>query len=177
MNSKFMYFLAFSAGAAVGVAASWRILKTKYAQLAQEEIDSVKEVFSANNKAEEPKSEPKQEKEQYEQIVADYAGEKKENEDESEPYIIHPNQLGDIDEYETTSLYYFADGVLTTLNDEVIEDPEAMVGLDFKNHFGEFEDDSVCVRNDEHKCDYEILKDSRRYADVKKPIRPRETEG
>lgn len=174
MNNKFMCFLAFSVGAAVGVAASWRILKTKYAQLAQDEIDSVKEAFSTSREKVEA---PKNEQEQYEQIVADYAGEKKEDEDESKPHIIHPNQLGDIDEYETTTLYYYADGVLTTMNDEVIENPEEVVGLDFESHFGEFEDDSVCVRNDNHKCDYEILKDLRNHADAKKPIRPRETEG
>lgn len=36
----------FAAGAAIGSAATWKILKTKYDRLIQEEIDSVKEVFS-----------------------------------------------------------------------------------------------------------------------------------
>ena len=49
---------------------------------------------------------------------------------------------------------------------ESIEDVDDVVGEDSLNHFGEFEEDSVYVRNDERKCDYEILLDHRRYADV-----------
>ena len=37
--------IAFLAGTAVGVAVSWKALKTKYERLAQEEINSVKEKF------------------------------------------------------------------------------------------------------------------------------------
>lgn len=33
-------------------------------------------------------------------------------------------------------------------------------------HFGEYEEDAVFVRNDAKKCDYEILKDLRRFCDV-----------
>ena len=36
----------FAAGATIGSAVTWKIIKTKYEQIAQEEIDSVKEVFS-----------------------------------------------------------------------------------------------------------------------------------
>ena len=46
MNNKFTNFIMFTAGAAVGSVVTWKLLKTKYERLAQEEIDSVKEVFS-----------------------------------------------------------------------------------------------------------------------------------
>ena len=59
-----------------------------------------------------------------------------------------------------------ADGVLADDMDEIIEDVDEVVGEDSLNHFGEFEEDSVYVRNDERKCDYEILRDNRNYADV-----------
>ena len=35
---------------------------------------------------------------------------------------------------------------------------DAVVGEDSLNHFGEFEEDSVYVRNENIECDYEILK-------------------
>lgn len=41
-----------------------------------------------------------------------------------------------------------------------------LLGIDSLNHFGEYEDDSVFVRNDARKCDYEILLDQRTYSEV-----------
>ena len=70
------------------------------------------------------------------------------------------------EEHEQISLTYYADGVLADENDEVIEDVEDAVGIDSLNHFGEYEDDSVFVRNDARKCDYEILLDQRTYSEV-----------
>lgn len=40
------------------------------------------------------------------------------------------------------------------------------IGDDALGHFGEYEDDSVFVRNDEEQTDYEILLDGRNYHDV-----------
>ena len=40
------------------------------------------------------------------------------------------------------------------------------IGKDSLTHFGEYEDDSVFVRNDRLKADYEILMDQRTYAEV-----------
>ena len=42
--------LIFAAGAATGSVASWCLLKKKYEQFAQEQIDSVKEVYSKREK-------------------------------------------------------------------------------------------------------------------------------
>ena len=85
---------------------------------------------------------------------------------EAGPYVIPPEQFGDNEEHEQISLTYYADGVLADENDEVIEDVEDAVGIDSLNHFGEYEDDSVFVRNDARKCDYEILLDQRTYSEV-----------
>ena len=41
-----------------------------------------------------------------------------------------------------------------------------MVVEDFADHFGEYEDDSVFVRNNRLKCDYEILRDEGEYSDL-----------
>jgi hypothetical protein len=84
----------------------------------------------------------------------------------SKPYVISPDEFDTIDDYGSETLTYYADGVLTDDMDNVIEDVDAMIGRDSLNHFGEYEDDSVYVRNDKHQIDYEILKDQRKYTDV-----------
>ena len=57
MNTKIVGALAFLAGAAVGSVVTWKVVKTKYDQIIQEEINSVKAVFSiGETKTEEEKS-------------------------------------------------------------------------------------------------------------------------
>ena len=46
MKNQLSNIIIFAAGAAIGSAVTWKLLKTKYEQIAQEEIDSVKAVFS-----------------------------------------------------------------------------------------------------------------------------------
>lgn len=46
MKCKFINVLMFAAGAAIGSAVTWKVVKAKYEKIAQEEIDSVKEAFS-----------------------------------------------------------------------------------------------------------------------------------
>lgn len=46
MNSKFINVLVFAAGAAIGSAVTWKVLKTRYEQITREEIESVKETFA-----------------------------------------------------------------------------------------------------------------------------------
>lgn len=78
-------------------------------------------------------------------------------------YIISPDDFGDQEEYDKISLTYYSDEVLVDENDDVISDEDLCVPSDFASHFGEYEDDSVFVRNDRLKTDYEILMDPREY--------------
>jgi hypothetical protein len=170
----------FAAGAAIGTVVTWKLLKTKYEQIAQEEIDSVKETFAKRLKNESPEtSDPIEEpevkgmSEGVASLVEDlgyvnYSNtERKEEGDVQKPYVISPEEFGDGD-YETVSLTYYADGVLTDGFDDPIEDVEETVGKESLTHFGEYEDDSVFVRNDAQEIDYEILLDVRKYSDVTK---------
>jgi hypothetical protein len=91
------------------------------------------------------------------------------------PYVISPDEFGEFYDYEKISLTYYADQVLADEDDELVEDIEETVGFESLNAFGEYEDDSVFVRNDRLKCDYEILLDQRKYSDVIKR-RPHEVE-
>lgn len=197
MNSILSKTIIFAVGAAIGSAVTWKLIKTKYEQIAQEEIDSVKEVFSKRaEKAEEeykkvtenmdvlsmypkgPFIKPKEyvdtdtDRESYADYASRYTSnnltkpEKREEIDDVErPYVIAPEEFGELD-YETISLTYYEDGVLTDDGDNIIEDVDDIVGEDSLNHFGEYEDDSVFVRNDARECDYEILMDTRRYYDI-----------
>lgn len=79
------------------------------------------------------------------------------------PYIISPEQFGENDDYDMMSMTYYANDILTDDDNQVIEDVEGSIGLDFINHFGEYEEDAVFVRNDRTKYDYEILKDYRSF--------------
>lgn len=46
MKSKFINALMFAAGAAIGSVVTWKIVKSQYERIVQEEIESIKEVFS-----------------------------------------------------------------------------------------------------------------------------------
>ena len=94
---------------------------------------------------------------------------------ELKPYVISPDEFGEFEDYERISLSYYADQILADEDDEKVEDVDNVVGLESLAHFGEYEDDSVFVRNDRLKCDYEILLDQRTYSDVIKQ-RPHQTE-
>ena len=94
---------------------------------------------------------------------------------EMKPYVISPEEFGEFEDYERISLSYYADQILADEDDEKVEDVDNVVGLESLAHFGEYEDDSVFVRNDRLKCDYEILLDQRTYSDVIKQ-RPHQTE-
>ena len=192
-------FVMFVLGAAVGSVVTWQYTKKKYEQIAQEEIDSVKEIFSRRESAADveivtpepqtakvgkPEEKPditeyaaRLEREGYTNYSNVSAGEKKEEQEaiEMKPYVISPDEFGEFEDYERISLSYYADQILADEDDEKVEDVDNVVGLESLTHFGEFEDDSVFVRNDRLKCDYEILLDQRTYSDVIKQ-RPHQTE-
>ena len=93
--------------------------------------------------------------------------ERRKNADEI-PYVIPPDEFGEVG-YEQIELTYYDDGVLADDDDEIIDDPEAVVGPYALTSFGKYEDDAVFVRNDARRCDYEILADHRNYDDVVRP--------
>ena len=91
---------------------------------------------------------------------------RKEEESVERPYVISPDDFGEFPEYEKISLTHYADGVLADENNEIVDNVDDIVGSDYACHFGEYEDDSVHVRNDRTRCDYEILRDLSKYVDV-----------
>ena len=180
--NKLGVIFAFSLGAATSAFVTWKVLKKKYERYAQEEIDSVKEVYkqkyeSKDTNEEETEPEPVEENIQLAEKVKEYGystfsentvkPEVKEETKEG-PYVIAPEEFDEIG-YETSSLTYYADGVLADDVDDIIENVDALVGEGSLKTFGEYEDDSVFVRNDSLKTDFEILLDKRKYTDVVGP--------
>lgn len=173
MNKGMIGFLFFAAGGAAGFATANKLMKDKYEQLVQDEIDSVKAAFRREHPLPEKKPQKPTEKERcrYSQYAAKlgYTEEKK-PEPVIEPRVISPDEFGDQDGYDEISLSYYSDGTVTDDNDRAMSEDEIeeTIGKDSLSHFGEYEDDSVFVRNDRLKADYEILLDPRSYADVLK---------
>lgn len=199
MKCKFINVLMFAVGAAIGSAVTWKVVKTKYEKIAQEENDSVKEAFadrlanlqeqvddySEADAAEEWADRAKQinweeledldedeediglegnDLAEYAQLASIYTNEeggaKKMT---KKPYVISPDDFGELDDYNRISLTYYADGIIEDEDREIVNDIDELIGEDSLTHFGEYEDDSVFVRNEYLRTDFEILKDYRSY--------------
>lgn len=164
MNSNTKLFIIFVLGLTIVSLTTWNIAKKKYERISQEEINSVKEVFINKKKShtESEKAEAKSQEnlnEKYGKQVeklgyTDYL---------PPPYVISPNEFGENDNYDTVSLIYYANDILTDDHNDPVENADEVVGEDFKQRFGEYEDDSVYIRNDALRTDFEILKDNGEY--------------
>lgn len=186
MKNSVITGFSFLLGMGIGAYVTYMYVKDMYAEIAQEEINSVKEAYI--KKAKNLQKDVITEDEKKEKVdeaknkpdISEYAAKLKESgyinyseisqedNDVEVPYVIAPEDYGENDEYETISLTYYSDGVLTDEDDEVITNPGELVGRDFASHFGDYEDDSVFIRNDNRKIDFEILMDYRTYQDVLK---------
>lgn len=183
--------IMFAIGLGVGSLVTWKIVEQKYKKIADEEIESVIERFSNREKLktliidehkrkQEKEKMEEQDKEEYAEKVNDlgYSEEPPvkhvtkeifvtadEYKEEVEPYVITPEEYGEVDSYDTKCFTYYADYVLTDENDSIVSDYELLIGAGL-DHFGEYADNSVFVRNENTECDYEILKHERTYEEV-----------
>lgn len=182
MNKVFIFTL----GAAAGSLLTWKLLEKKYKDLADEEIASVKEHYKKRaEKYDEldkfdhirawkdtPVVEEHPDKKDYfKQVdVLGYTNDEatvkiETGVEQIAPFVIAPEEWGEIEDYETKQLTYYADSILADESEEIIGDPEIYIG-DGLDHFGEYADDAVYVRNDNLKCDYEIFKHDKTYSEV-----------
>ena len=186
--------LYFVTGAAIGSVVTWKLIEKKYKDLADEEIESVKETFKnrkqikINDKEKSEKfiTKYKDSKDKIEDIVSNekYNIENEEEVDDEcnytidvnegvevvNPHIITPGEFGEYNEYKIKTLIYYADNVLTDENDNPITllEMEEMIGVDSLDHFGEYEDDSVYVRDENNEIDYEILRSEKMFSEIPK---------
>lgn len=192
MNKTVFGVLTFAAGAVIGSAVTWKLVKTRYEQITQNEIDSVKEYYGKKFEPKEFEPEefvPESEDDEQERPIDIYEVKKYLDAVRTAGYdtgvnndsvreggvtmvdsvrVIPPMEFGEIEEYEQHTLYYHADGVLADDYGNPIENVMNLVGVDPAKHFGEYELDSVYVRNDYLKTDFEILRDESKSTEVKK---------
>lgn len=179
-NNTLNKVLIFTTGALLGSVVTWKVVKTKYERIAQEEIDSVKEVYSnrdskkitdeeyGEDDEEEDKTEENDEETgEYLDLVKTYQSDEEVNKmAKDKPYIISPEEYDDGDYAKETLDYFEGDNTLVDAYGDVIENVGEYVPEDFADHFGEHERDTVYVRNDEQEIDYEICRDLRSYSEI-----------
>lgn len=197
MTSNLKATLAFIFGGAAGAAAAWYVTKTYYETHIQEEIDSVKEAYGrkftkveySNEMPEEPneikfaESEPqttdirrevdthKVKYGQYAKVAAQYkttAG----SDTDAGIYPITDTEFGEEEGYSTMSLVWYTDEIMADWqDDEIIENVEMTTGYSWKKAFDKGED-TAYVRNEQRKCDYEILRSEKSYTEDVLPNKP-----
>lgn len=192
MNDKLSSVIIFCGGVFIGGFLTWDFFKTKYEKIADEEIASVKETFEHREPG--PDKNYKVEEalkgnDEYinvspgvaERIVKiidsngyrNYSNTAIETDKKGgtadmelkQPYVITPEQYEDNVDYTKVSLTWYNDKVLEDDWGNVL-DPDDVIGSDALKTFGQYEKDSVFVRDDGEQIDYEVLLDTRSYKET-----------
>lgn len=177
----------FAAGALAGAAVAARVVREKYQQEAEEEIAEMRDYYRELRKnaktpdedkmlEEDENSKEENTKNEYDEIVKGYTNytqyndiETKENKKEEkeertnyEPFIIDVEEFGEDPTYDTATLTYYKDKVLTNDLDDVID--YSVAGEENLKIFDEHPDcKAIYVRDDIYMVDYEILRDPYQY--------------
>ena len=192
MNDKLSSVIIFCGGVFIGGFLTWDFFKTKYEKIADEEIASVKETFEHReprpdknyNVEEVPKGNDAYINvspgvaERIIQIIdsngyRNYSNTAIETDKKGgtadmelkQPYVITPEQYEDNVDYTKVSLTWYNDEVLEDDWGNVL-DPDDVIGSEALKTFGQYEKDSVFVRDDDEQIDYEILLDTSSYKET-----------
>ena len=154
-------------GAFIGSAVTWRYMKKKHeAEMNDEPFDWGEDEQNQPEDTTENTTEDSEKKEaediiKYNQYFQE-SSEKKEKESKSmNPIrVISPDEFQE-SEYPSLSLWHYTDGVITNDDNKIVTNATELIGSDFKNHFGEYEDDpdTVYVVNENDKVIYEIMRE------------------
>ena len=201
----------FVAGATIGSAVTWKVIKNKYEQITQEEIKSVKEEYSRLSKLMRMEidachrvteahtedeatdsddsidnnrdfSDPENNQVEYHKLTSKYRGTPDESESNEEgdgdgigdddlpfingPYVISPDEFASSPPgYSACPIDYYKDGILAD-GWGIKLNIEETIGEDAINHFGDYVDDVVHVRNERTQIDYEVTRDPRTYKEA-----------
>lgn len=176
-------FLIFVSGIVVGAGASYLILKNKNEEEINEAYREAREYRKNHDKVTKEdglvnysdESEEDEPIDEVEQIINDnryssIADRSNKKTSSSIPFVISPEEFGMDDDIEVDTLYYYKattdganlDDIIVDANNDEIEDVEDLLGMsvsDIINHYGEYEEDSVYIRNPKLNTDYEILRE------------------
>ena len=192
MNDKLSSAIIFCGGVFIGGFLTWDFFKTKYEKIADEEIASVKETFEHREHRPDKNynvEEVLKGNDEYinvspgvaERIIKiidsngyrNYSNAKIEIEKKGgtadmelkQPYVITPEQYEDNVDYTKVSLTWYNDEVLEDDWGNVL-DPDDVIGSEALKTFGQYEKDSVFVRDDDEQIDYEVLLDTSSYKET-----------
>lgn len=192
MNDKLSSVIIFCGGVFIGGFLTWDFFKTKYEKIADEEIASVKETFEHREPRPDKNYKVEEElkgndsyinvspgvAERIIQIIdsngyRNYSNTAIETDKKGgtadmelkQPYVITPEQYEDNVDYTKVSLTWYNDEVLEDDWGNVL-DPDDVIGSDALKTFGQYEKDSVFVRDDDEQIDYEVLLDTRSYKET-----------
>lgn len=178
MNITLKDILIFTLGTATGAGITYKVLKDKLAADEDARVEKFKADWAdrhqkdeeahvlANENYNKPPitefSKSTVEKLGYDMPEAEEDVTDEDIEEEVEaPTVIPPTEVGFEEDWDVITFKYYEDGVCTTDDSEVLSDIEidTLFGSDdVFTRFGEFEEDSVYIRNDERESYYEILK-------------------
>lgn len=170
--NKGLGVLIFLAGAAVGSLVTWKLTQKRVDELAREEIESVKAVYSSREAAkttivenEKPDimsfyTNKHKDRVEYEKKIADEGYAPKN--DISAARVISPEEFGENEDYEQISVNLRADGTFVyDDSDEVVTNPDELFGEGYLDQMGKYEEDCLHIVNDERATYYEILLEER----------------
>lgn len=157
--------LIFIAGVGVGIGTSYNLIKKKHDEILEEEIASVKETYSKNNKesdevTEENEPEPEEiasVKKKYEKLTKEYSELNEDSCTNSEIYEISYDDFGEEGYEEIELTYYIDDETLTDDADEPMEELDiisSIGSIDILN--GCKDGEYIYIRNEEKEIDYSI---------------------
>lgn len=112
-------------------------------------------------------SEEQKESDAYEEAL-NYFKDKESEEYErvEKPYVISPDEFGELYDYSKVSLFYWADGVLTDDDYYRIDDEFDLKSLGVLEMFESGDVDAVYIRNDRKQQDIEVLYELRTYIEL-----------
>lgn len=206
-NTMIKQVLIFAAGAVAGSLATFVAMRNKCEKRIQDEVDSVKKALYEDDEPTdvpdeqdgkiysghiEPSTDDEESEEHdifksivrgqgYSSSLEQTANAVKVSvkKDTYPPEIIPPEEYGEIEEYDQLEYTYFADCVVVDSDGDIVDGDEVedTIGFESLNHFGDYESDSVFIKNDVRHAYYAVYKDLRKYSDVQKlNSKPRRTE-
>lgn len=208
MNNNVTIVISFLVGAAVGVASTYKIAEKKYRDIADSEIESVKEQFKDRkplvvNETEQDNHQVLDKKvavvsngvslkpdiASFRSTIAKndyntvsnqtsvptkhgYVEEEDDMPEEALPsdiYTIDPEEFNVLEDYGCATYYYTADDQIVDDTYEPLDDEDIrlLFGGDVGGRFGEYEEDSVHIRNELKKMDYEILQSQKTLDEIR----------
>lgn len=143
-----------------------RIEKEKLNERIIEEYDSFIESQGYSTESEQKQEDPKKEEPVKEEkndlldsLIKQHSQKKIISKSSQEPYFISYEEYGEIDAYTQRSCVYYANGVLTEDDYEIIDNPEELIGKNNLNKLPDFAENGeymVWVRNNDILTDFEI---------------------